>query len=535
MAPTGEPRRATSRIRQQALLAIAVFAFLAALLEGLLQAGSYIVWRTQRHPVAMPAGRTALCVGDSWTFGMGSAEPQTGSYPARVQGLLRASGVADAAVVNGGQSGQNSRDVLERLPSQIAQFRPRVVCVLVGNNDYWSLPEPLPQDGAAGIDHTAYRFRWRLPRLFLWALGGLRGAGMAPGSEARDAAAWATRKVPPPEDPYADASVPWKWSPELQAEKEAGWAAMGRNDWPAALAALEKALALQAGDAQVRQSLAQACREVGRLDDATRHLDWLRAAWRESRNPRIGSCLAWALEDGGFWRENITLLTDYLERFPAAATMWRLRGNAEFQSGLADEAMRSLDRASALGFDRWVWFTRYKINLMVRRDLAGALRTVFACYVIDNDATSTAEWLLAIAEGHPENLERAREIAGELDCETDVRERLLTIVADLRRRHDAGAAEAVLADHVGRMIVMTRNAGAEPVVLCYPWRRPADEVLRRVAAEHGARFVPVSDEFARRTAGVAKATLRSPDGHCNDAGYAILAAIVADAIGPSMR
>jgi len=66
---------AGGRRRVRWLLAIGALCFTAALLEAVLQAGSYIVWSRNRQPVPAIGGRSALCVGDSWTFGMGCAEP----------------------------------------------------------------------------------------------------------------------------------------------------------------------------------------------------------------------------------------------------------------------------------------------------------------------------------------------------------------------------------------------------------------------------------------------------------------------------
>lgn len=518
------------RRRARWVLGIGALCFAAALLEAALQAGSYVVWQRNRQPVPVVGGRSALCVGDSWTFGMGSSDPLSRSYPARVQALLRTGGLADAAVVNGGQSGQNSRDVLERLPSQLAQFQPRVVCVLVGQNDYWSQPERLADGGQPPVDHSAYRFRWRLPRLFAWAMGGLRGAGIEPKAEPRDPAAWAKRAVPPAENPYRGEAVRWTWSPEIQAEKEAGYAARARNDWPATLARFTKAATLSPDDPQARQSLAQAYRELGQLDQAARELDWLRATRAAGGGYLVTESLAWALADAGRWQENRELLTDALTRYPESATLWRLRGEAEFQLGDADAALRSLERSLAIGFDRWTWFTRYKVHFVTRGDLDAALQAVFGCYAVDNDAEATGNWLLAIAEGRPEHLARAAEVAKSFGEDAAVRGRLATIVADLGRRQAVAAPESVLAQHLERTVVAIRNAGAQPLLLTYPWPAPASAVLRRVAREHDVRLVDLEAEFPSRIVGVDVATLRASDGHCNDAGYEIMAAIVADAV-----
>ncbi|MFY9343238.1 MAG: GDSL-type esterase/lipase family protein [Planctomycetota bacterium] len=95
----------------------------------MLQAGSVLVWLLHPAPApASPSDRTVLCVGDSWTHGIGASDPLTGSYPAQLQGLLRERSSEPWSVVNCGQAGQNSREVLARLPAQLSEFKPRIVC-----------------------------------------------------------------------------------------------------------------------------------------------------------------------------------------------------------------------------------------------------------------------------------------------------------------------------------------------------------------------------------------------------------------------
>jgi len=288
-------------------------------------------------------------------------------------------------------------------------------------------------------------------------------------------------------------------------------------------------------DPQVRQALAQAYRELGQLPASAREIDWLHAERSTAGGFLATESLAWALADSGHWRELLELVTDALKQFPESATLWRLRGEAAFQFGQADEAMQSIERSLAIGFDRWAWFIRYKVHFVSRNDVDEALQAVFGCYAIDNDAEATANWLLAIGESQPENLARGAELAGAFAGDAGVRARLLAIVADVRRRRDVAAPEGVLAHHLGRIVIAVRNAGAEPLLLTYPWTVPATAVLRRVADAHDVRFVDVEAEYARRAAGLDVATLRAADGHCNDAGYATMAGIVADAVAPLLR
>ncbi len=109
----------------------------AALIELLLQSGAYAVYLANRKDIeaAQPQTRTVLCIGDSWTHGMGTSNAAQHSYPSVLERVLRERTKQDWSVVNGGQSGQNSRDVLLRLQSQLDTVKPQVVCVLVGRND----------------------------------------------------------------------------------------------------------------------------------------------------------------------------------------------------------------------------------------------------------------------------------------------------------------------------------------------------------------------------------------------------------------
>ncbi|HET6163869.1 MAG TPA: SGNH/GDSL hydrolase family protein [Planctomycetota bacterium] len=141
------------------------------LAELVLQLGALAVAvfaRSREQPGS--GGCAVLCVGDSYTFGVGASSSST-SYPAALEALLR-DGPIDglSRVVNGGWPGRNSREVIELLPRQIAEFRPHRVAILLGTNDFWSHPDhveiekladPLPSGGSS----TGFRLEWRLPRL----------------------------------------------------------------------------------------------------------------------------------------------------------------------------------------------------------------------------------------------------------------------------------------------------------------------------------------------------------------------------------
>lgn len=143
----------------------------------------------------------ALCVGDSYTFGLG-ASSAGGSYPAQLESALRAAPIdGRSRVSNGGYPGRNSRELLLELPRQVQRDRPRFVVILVGINDLWSRPERVDVEDAAGareLSRTRWRLRWRSLRLLQLLLRAPKTAeGFAGMGERADPKADGTRPVSP--------------------------------------------------------------------------------------------------------------------------------------------------------------------------------------------------------------------------------------------------------------------------------------------------------------------------------------------------
>ena len=129
-------------------------------LELSLQVLAWTTFHAAQRETSPPdsAAHTVLCVGDSFTYGMG-AVTEGGAYPSR---LARRLAPADVAVQNAGWPGQNSRDVLLSLSTHLQRHEPDLVYVLVGLNDGWSLPAPVSDDELTrGADPASEHFSWR--------------------------------------------------------------------------------------------------------------------------------------------------------------------------------------------------------------------------------------------------------------------------------------------------------------------------------------------------------------------------------------
>lgn len=498
-------------------------------LEVILQAGAFIVWFAESRPVPeIPAGHdVVLCVGDSWTHGMGSSDPRTRSYPAVLQQLVRQASKRDWTVINGGQGGQHSRDVLQRLPSQLEHFRPKIVCVLVGQNDFWAAPEELAQGD--DIDHSAYRFRWRVPRLLAWTWASL--SEPAPAPAAARGPEWEPRG-PKPARPYAD--EPRKWNPSALAREHA---ARGRQlarggDVLGAIAAYELALGECPGDAAARAALAELYRKNGQHDEASRELDWLTASWEQDRDYRTGRQLALALAACDRDRRVLELVPELLSTYPLDTSLIVAMARSQFLVGEVEEALRSVDTAIAIAPEPGFFWLRYRLCMAGLGRPDKAVASALAAYVLFNNAEQTAT-LLRSACKHV-GAAKLRAIVESLEsypCPPDVRERLLQIVDEVVRESGADDVSRVLAAHLTRIATTARNAGATPVFLTYPTAGSAGRVLRRVAEQLDAELIDVAARFAELLGDRDYAEVRSADGHVDDEGYRLMATAVADGLG----
>jgi lysophospholipase L1-like esterase len=115
-------------------------------------------------------------------------------------------------------------------------------------------------------------------------------------------------------------------------------------------------------------------------------------------------------------------------------------------------------------------------------------------------------------------------------CEPDVQARLAQIVEDVLASKDGAAAAQVLSAHLRRIAALVRNAGATPVFVSYHVEQSSDGVMGAVATELGVALVGMHEGFERRLGPRRWEEVQAPDGHCNDEGYRMMAAIVADGL-----
>jgi len=116
-------------------------------LELLLQTGAWIARATGREaPVAwLTDDVRILCLGDSNTYGI-RLEPHD-SWPAQLEAIWNQTVPAPKIrVFNLGYPGTNSSMVVSQVAKMLETFRPDFTIVMVGTNDFWTIPVDVPPE-----------------------------------------------------------------------------------------------------------------------------------------------------------------------------------------------------------------------------------------------------------------------------------------------------------------------------------------------------------------------------------------------------
>lgn len=478
-------------------------------LELLLQVGAFVASSRPAAAPAAGAGAPILCVGDSYTYGLGATASEH-SYPGELQAALQQRlGAAAPAVVNAGWPGQNSREALLRLDALLEQKRPQLVCVLIGLNDTWTRPAAVsPAELADGLE-TGFVWRcrsWRLLQL-LWQR---ESVPVAPSGLGATAAAPTETAAP---------SGSFEVASEAVALVRAGKPA-------AAIARLERAIQDDPANApEFHQGLVQIHTASGQRERAVASLTWLRDRYQAAPSGPVAEALATSLHAIGEREQAAVFAEGALRQFPDTSTLWWILSQFHYDTGKLAAAEGELDRAIATAQPRnrdWLAsLHRDLARACCDRDLAKAVRAMLAAMHLDHDV----ERCRLVVDGAPQAFGREalqRCIADLAPAAPDL-ELLQRLFGN--GWADRSGVQRVLEQHLRSIVQRCRARGTKVVLLGYPL--PVDdltEVQRGVAAALQVPFVPCLPAFAAALQGRRREELYVRDGHCTDAGYALMAA-----------
>jgi lysophospholipase L1-like esterase len=135
-------------------------------LELILQLSSWGVAATGRElPVSWLTAHTRiLCLGDSNTYGLWLERDE--AYPQQLEAIWNATpGAAPVEVLNMGFPGTNSSRLVRDFGRMLETFQPDLVIVMIGANDYWTMPVE-----ATSADTGGGRRSWVARHSRLWKL-----------------------------------------------------------------------------------------------------------------------------------------------------------------------------------------------------------------------------------------------------------------------------------------------------------------------------------------------------------------------------
>jgi len=489
----------------------------AAMLEGALQAASYVMWRRARAAVFQDARthdteRVVLCVGDSYTFGIGASSTD-GAYPTQLEAALRARSVGSRgwSVV---WPGRNSAEVVRRLPRQIDTAGADYVCVLVGANNAWNpsemdLPVPDPEGGAGGSD-AGERWEWKLRSARLVRLAATFLAGRPPAELRPDPPTPSVERGPDEGAKHVPVRARTPVADPLSDEERR----VANLDGDAAKQVIDDVWSaygeLQEGDRKIfDEAVATSHQRIDQLRDprvAAALVEVLTYCCRDQEAVDTG---LQALVDCGFTAELYDDLVRPLARLGRLDEAWAMSGRA---LELRPHSAR-MHRTAAF------------LYAMEHRE--AAIDSLAHAFALDGNAGETATELRLALHRVPLDRKRYLTLLDGAQLEPDDRRAMVAIYDGL------GASAARRQNRLRQDLLLMANLaasrGARLVYLTYPkpyWSSRANSTIATildVAAATGAPLIDLGPVFAKLLESHRKDELYVPDGHLTDLGYRLMA------------
>lgn len=486
------------------------------LLETALQIGHAIVVFSQppADSTAAESEATVLCIGDSYTFGVGASSPE-GSYPAQLQELLIDRLGPASRAFNAGWPAQSSWDVASTFQNQLESSSPAFVSILVGTNDRWKVPSRFQPESSARKETGDPTGRWALELRTVKLVRILLGDRPTTFSDPRTGAPSA---LDPSESAGAD-------QPATRAR-----ALLRQSKYTEVLELAEEALETHL---EIRQELRRieliALIRLGRRTEALRISREFEELYESHPTKSNGEFLLAALANTGQSELSLEFAKSLIETYPDIVLAWQIVGWRARDRGDTETA------ASAFG-------TILSLAPTDDRSLRAETMRSLAAVLEDGDSGRATGLLIdaMLLDGEvPRTVGTLRAALGD-EAESQAATHLATL--DLDDRGQALAEDllgglgnaiswVVSVANLEWIVETTLAAGATPLVLSYPFC-PGDvsAIQSQVASTQGARWIDVCSRFERELETRPWHELFVPDGHCTEAGYAIIAELVAEAI-----
>lgn len=514
-----------------------------ALLEIILQGLSWIHHVQLTHDyeqqleesLGTSAERRVLCVGDSFTFGMG-ASAYDQSYPAQLERMLNATPGSDRwKVLNFGKPGMNSWEVRRFLDEWIRLARPTYVCLLIGDNDSWNAAYAKAVSTDTGpnvvLPRSPARWAWKYRTGVLLGLltHNLRqNFGNGPADTAQPIVVTQGRALdgqdPPPRSQDTTDDL-WTLGEYFFHEAE---------DYRRAEAAFAQLLAEEPTHLDARIRWAQIAHKQHRVGEAleTAASVWQELMGAEDTPPQTLHALATFYSQLGNRPTARQIAQQALREDPQRvdtilflARLETDEGNFELAIPFVELAL-SLDPRNPLAYRE-----RLFLQTRLRDDMEQAYRDAVTSYQLSHDEDASRDdiaLLLLISAIGPEAFDQILLDNAATRADADVLRHRFAELHDRHQRNDT----AQLQQNLEVIAAICRGHDLPLFFLGYPslGTHEVTVVAKTVAARTSSPFIDVGGHLNSMVEqqGLPLDHFSSRDGHANDAGYRELAHLTAD-------
>jgi hypothetical protein len=199
------------------------------------------------------------------------------------------------------------------------------------------------------------------------------------------------------------------------------------------------------------------------------------------------------------------------------------------QRGSTDQAAAAIDQALACAspddLEALEHFLDVRADILRQAKPLEAIRSAISSYLVRRNEARFVQWLQVSGETVTSEL-IAKSLNG-LDVSPEGRERIERLYRTATASPSSETMK-VLDTHLTQIISLARAAGADPVLLSYPFHSQDLEALAsRVASRTAAGWINIRELFDARLKTTPREELFVPDGHLSDKGYHLVASVVA--------
>lgn len=457
-----------------------------------------------------------LCVGDSFTQGVGASEAAY-SYPAQLQISLKKKFPSNWKVFNCGKAGTNSSELVAYLPKLLNYYYPRYLCVLIGVNDSWNYNYRGKGDSVEVKEKAfipwKFCFRsYRLFRMLVKYFGDIKANKTKLASVART-------NVFPMEDTQNKRK-------DVDALLIEGHILYSQGKVNEAGEIFKKAVLEYPDNINAKIQLAYALYEQKMMNGALEYAYLAQKAVINKPFPEHKH-LSWLFMYLGKFEAAYSEIEQYKEFFPSdEGEINKALGNFFFETYDYPKAELYFEKAiSIMPQDAFILRTLARIYSFNENKLEDAKELLFKAFSIDKNTEQTKLYLGIVASSAGSFPEILKKPSINLQTDPGLYKEFIAISNDFGKR---AGGEDILKTNLEKISSICAQHNVVPLFMTYPMQNNINDAIRKSCSE--------KKYFMFDTESVFNALLKNElaeryfvlDNHLNNLGYKVLADKVAE-------